>query len=251
MTASHASVAHIIADDAKKRFRNLRARYTRDKKKIKRKKKLGGADEVQDAKKETSELYQYLGWLDTHVTSLRRSKGNLTAISETSSRAGDSDGGDSSPNESDGKSDIEVESSIETSTSEEKMSKATGHAKWEKRDRKNSKKDVDNVEIEMLKCMTKCLKQPTEKQKNEDELFGSFIASQLKSMSPEQNAMAKYQINQICFQIKMSSMGMNTLGYSGSQNFQGFPSSQNFAQAMNPRVPNQTFLQEDQYTLLQ
>ena len=156
----------------------------------------------------------------------------------------------SSLHESDERSDIEFESSIGTSTSDEKISKATGHAKWEKRDRKNSKKGVDNVEVEMLKCMTKCLKQPTEKQTNEDELFGTFIASQLKSMSPEQNAMAKYQINQICFQIKMSTMGRNTLGYVGSQNFQGVPPSQNFAQGVNPRMPGQTLLQDDQYTLL-
>lgn len=67
MTASHASVAHIIADDAKKRFQNIRARYTRDKQKIKGKKKSEGADDVQDVKKEISELYPYLGWLDAHV----------------------------------------------------------------------------------------------------------------------------------------------------------------------------------------
>lgn len=41
----------------------------------------------------------------------------------------------------------------ETSTSEERFSEATGHTKWEKRGRKSAKKDVDSVEVEMLKCM--------------------------------------------------------------------------------------------------
>ncbi len=245
------SVIYIyIVDDAKKRFQNLRARYTRDRQKVKRKKKSGGgAEEVQEAKSQTSELYPYLGWLDAHVISRRRSKGSLVA-SETSSHAEESDGNgnDSSLDESEGRSDKELESSLETSTSEEKYSKATGHTKWEKRDRKSAKKNVDNVEVEILKTMSQCLKKPPEKQKSEDELFGSFVASQLKSMSPEQNAMAKFQINQICFQIKMSNMGM-PVGYSPQSN-QGFHPSQNFPPTMNPRMPSQPFLPDDQYTLL-
>ena len=71
---------HIVDKDAKKRFQNLRPiyMYTRDKQKVKRTKKSGsGADEVQDAKKETSEFYPYLGWLDEHVINRRRSKGSL------------------------------------------------------------------------------------------------------------------------------------------------------------------------------
>ena len=55
---------------------------------------------MQDAKKETSELYRYLGWLDAHVIARRRSKGSLAA-SETSSHAEESDGHDSSLDESD------------------------------------------------------------------------------------------------------------------------------------------------------
>lgn len=78
LTGSVAYIIHFIADDAKKRFKNLRARYTRDKNKVTKKKKSGGGtDEVQDAKKETSELYPYLGSLDSHVTRRRRSKGSL------------------------------------------------------------------------------------------------------------------------------------------------------------------------------
>lgn len=240
------SVNHIVAEDAKKRFQNLRARYTRDKQKVKRTKKSGGgADEVQEAKKETSELYPYLGWLDEHVINRRRSKGSLVAISDSSSLADESDDSGSDA-KSDGRSNKEPESKAsETSTSEERYSKVTGHKKWEKRDRKSTKFDVDNVEVKMLKCMTECLKKPVEQQKDEDELFGSFVASQLKTMQPQQNALAKFHINQICFQMKMPNMGIANLGYSGSQNTQGFPPSQNLAPIMNPQMPSHSFQQGD------
>ena len=174
---------------------------------------------MQDAKKETSELYPYLGWLDVHVINRRRSKGSLVSVSNASSLAVESDDSESDA-KSDGRSKIDGESEAQkTSASEERYSKATGHTKWKKRDRNSTKKDVYSVEVEMLKCMTQCLKKPVEQEKDEDELFGSFVASQLKSMQPEQNAMAKFHINQICFQIKMPNMGIGSLGYSGSQNF--------------------------------
>lgn len=97
---------------------------------------------------------------------------------------------------------------VETSTSEERYSKSIGKTKCETQDKKSAKKGLDYVEVEMLKCMTKCLKKPVEQQKDEDKLFGSFVASQLKSMQPEQNVIAKFHINQTCFQINMPNMGM-------------------------------------------
>ena len=206
---------------------------------------------MQDAKKETSELYPYLGWLDVHVINRRRSKGSIVSVSDSSSLAEESDGTESDA-KSDGMSEKSLESkALETSTSEERYSKATGQTKWEKRDKKSAKKDVDCVEVEMLKCMTQCLKKPVEQQKDEDELFGSFVASQLKSMQPEQNAIAKFHINQICFQIKMPNMGMASLGYSSSQNNQRFPRGQNFAPILTPQMPSHSFqLPEEDYNFI-
>ena len=103
---------------------------------------------MMDSKKETSQFYKYLGWLDTHVSSRQRSKGNVPELNDTRSRAEDSDGCDSSLHESDERSDIELESSIGTSTSDENISKATGHAKWEKRDRIVRKVSI----MSRLKC---------------------------------------------------------------------------------------------------
>ena len=84
-------------------------------------------------------------------------------------------------------------------------------------------------------------KETSRKKKDEDELFGSCVASQLKGMSSEQNAMAKYQINQICFQIKMSTLGMPGLGYFSLQNMQSFPTRQNSAPPLSPQMASQPF----------
>ena len=127
LTGSVASIIHFIANDAKKRFKNLRARYTRDKNKVTKKKKSGGGtDKLQDAKKETSELYPYLGWLDSLVTWRWRSKGSLVRKAQ----AEESDDYASRLDESELESRrSELESSVETSTLEEKYSKATGDGK--------------------------------------------------------------------------------------------------------------------------
>jgi len=130
---------------------------------------------------------------------------------------------------------------VETSTSQERYSKAIGKTKCKKRDKKSAKKDLDYVEVEILKCMTQCLKKPVQQQKDEDKLFGSFVASQLKSMHPEQNAIAKFHINQTCFQIEMPNMGMASLGYSSSQNNQRLPPGQNFAPILNPQMSSHSF----------
>ena len=41
LTGSVASIIHFIADDAKKRFKNLRIRYTRDKNKVTKRRNQG------------------------------------------------------------------------------------------------------------------------------------------------------------------------------------------------------------------
>ena len=196
---------------------------------------------MQDAKRETSELYPDLGCLDVHVINLRRSKGSIVSVSESSSLAEESDDRESDA-KSDGMPEKSLESkAVEASTSEERYSKATSQTKWEKRDKKSAWKDVDYVEVEMLKCTTQCLKKPVEQQKDEDEVFGFFVASQLKSMLPEQNAIAKFHINEICFQIKMPNMRMASLGYASSQNNQQFPPGQKFAPILNPQMYSHSF----------
>ena len=202
----------ILADDDKKRFSNLRSRYTRDKQKLKKKRTSGGgAEDVEEAKKDTSDLYPYLSWLDRFVLSRRRTKGNVISVSEDSELGGSS--------ECDERSEVDIDSS---SSSTENLSKVTGKVKWDKR--KPERKTADEVEVELLKCMTQVVQRPAETPKDADALFGSFVASQLKGMTAEQNAIAKFQINQLCFQIKMSGMGMPPSVYHTGQ----VPSGQTF-----------------------
>ena len=157
-----------------------------------------------------------------HVINQHRSKGSLVSVSDSSSPADESNDNESDV-KSDGGSKENLESkSTETFTLEELYSKATGHTKWKKRDRKSAKKDVDSVEAEMFR--TECFKKPVEQQKDKDELSGSLVASQLKSLQPGQNTMAKVHVNQTCFQLKMPHMGLASLGYPGSQNFVPMPS---------------------------
>ena len=65
--------------------------------------------------------------------------------------------------------------------------------------------------------MSQFAKRSAETPKDADELFGSFVASQLRKMTAEQNAIARFQINQLCFQIKMSGMGLPPSAYNSSQ----------------------------------
>ena len=75
-------------------------------------------------KKKTSELYLYLRWLDVHVINWQKRKGSPVSVSNSSSPAEESE----SDAKSDGRSKKDMESEApETSTSEERYSKATGH----------------------------------------------------------------------------------------------------------------------------
>ncbi|KAK3750224.1 hypothetical protein QZH41_015571, partial [Actinostola sp. cb2023] len=69
-------------EEAKVLFQNLRSRYSRDKKRIKSKQVSGtSTDEVEIAKKEASEMFVYLTWLDEYVQP-RRSKSNFPQQAE-------------------------------------------------------------------------------------------------------------------------------------------------------------------------
>ena len=71
-----------VGKDAENAFRNLRNRYSRDKKKINRS-SGSGADAVKTAKKEASELFSYLEWLDPYVQQ-RNSSSNLILVQDDS-----------------------------------------------------------------------------------------------------------------------------------------------------------------------
>jgi hypothetical protein len=79
------------ADDAKRTFKNLRARYSRENRKIKKMKRSGtSSKEVLNAVRETSDTFPYFYFLDNYI-SPRAIKSNLIALDHTSSREYDSD----------------------------------------------------------------------------------------------------------------------------------------------------------------
>ena len=108
-----ASIVIFLGKEAETAFRNLRNRYSRDKK-IKNAKVSGtGTDSVTDARRETSELFPYLEWLEPYIQP-RSSISNLVVISHESDITADStdkdDECDRSSNsaEPDKQSDVQV-----------------------------------------------------------------------------------------------------------------------------------------------
>ena len=71
-----------------------------------------------------------------------------------------------------------------------------------------------DVELEVMKVVGEGLKtmcssmqqqpQAAKEEKDEDDLFGVFVASQLKCMDQSRKARAKYHINNMIFQVMMS-----------------------------------------------
>lgn len=76
--------------EAETAFRNLRNGYSRDKKGVRNATVSGtGTDSVTDAKRETSELFLYLEWLEPYIQP-RSSTSNLVVINDDSDLTADS-----------------------------------------------------------------------------------------------------------------------------------------------------------------
>ena len=198
-----------VGKDAENAFKNLRNRYSRDKKKV-QSAKVSGTDtqSVTDAKSETSDLYSFLAWLDPYVQP-RQSATNLVQVEDVSDEANDVlDIGDN-PNRS-----KTPDPSCESDSSESLFkSKVTGRVK-----RPRAKDDfIDSAELELIKSIGNRLAH-TEKQKDKDEesLFGDLIASQLRKMPNQaERLIAKMEMNNIVYThlLKSSSQEGQHIGY--------------------------------------
>ena len=105
---------------AKRKFENLRARYSREKRGIKKAKKSGTSSaEVLGAVKEASDTFPYLHFLDNHI-SPRATKSNLVEKCEESDHKNDGDGDDENDD-----SNMDTSSSASYSTVEETESEST------------------------------------------------------------------------------------------------------------------------------
>jgi len=201
----------IIGTEARDLFKNLRNRYSRDKKRIKGQKVSGkGSQEVKEAEQESSELFKYLRWLDPYVQP-RKSKSNIYASSGSQDHSNDdSEGLDDVDSEthlrcttpSSEISSVDLETSGTTASSTQRKeydnmkSETTGQPKYRKR-KSIVDKTVDKAELELMQSLSTRLTSRSEekKEKDEDDLFCELLATQLRQLNPRDKLLIKMQIN--------------------------------------------------------
>ena len=174
---------------------------------------------------EASDTFLYLHFSDKHI-SPRATNSNLVERREESDHEDDGDGG----NEND---DSYMETSSAASTVEDTESESTSSKAGSSKDHvsdssaskqkqpkvlstRKSKQTTTKVDVELevmkavgrgLKTMCSSLQQQPQAakaEKDEGDLFGVFVASQLKCMDQSRKARAKYHINNMIFQVMMS-----------------------------------------------
>ena len=200
----------IIGKEAKELFKNLRNRYSRDKKRIKGQKDSGkGSQEVKEAEQQSSELFKFLRWLDPYIQP-RKSKSNICATSGSQDHSNDdSEGLDGvdlethlrSSTPSNEISSLDFETTRTASSTQRKeydnmKSETTGQPKYRKR-KSNVDKTIDNAELELMQSLsTRLTSKPEErKEKDEDDLFCELLATQLRQLNPRDKLLIKMTIN--------------------------------------------------------
>ena len=136
-----------IGKEAKNAFKNLRNRYSRDRKKCNA--KVSGTDpqSVVDAKQQTSGLYSFLAWLEPYIQP-RRSSTNLVVVEAKDSDAQDEES-----------TDVENDRMSTRSGTPEPdplhKSKVTGRPKYlhTKRSKPADRVGIEGSEIEFLKTI--------------------------------------------------------------------------------------------------
>ena len=192
-------------------FRNLRNKYSREKKKVRQVKVSGsGSKEVDDVKSELSGMFPYLQWLDPYVKE-RKTKTNFN------SEIQDDDASDSESEVSDIRMDSSgtPDAEISSDTSESHSATSLPQASWKfhKHTAKNSKKkkvDHEEAEFALIKSLGESIAKQKEakdtvKQRDDNDIFGELIASQLKQLPSDRNVMVKMQISNLIYQNMMSS----------------------------------------------
>lgn len=173
-----------------------------------------------DAKRETSELFLYLEWLEPYIQP-RSSTSNLVVINDDSYLTADSTD-----------KDDECDRSSNSPVADNKVifkSQVTGRTKYTKRTR--AKDDVDSAELEFLQTIgDKLKKKPTQPQRDEESIFGDLIASQLRQLPYHERVMAKMEISNVVYSRFLRKNSTNT-GY-----FPGHKVSQVYSQT-NVREP--------------
>lgn len=219
-----------VGKEAETAFRNLRNRYSRDKKKIRNATvSATGTDSVTDVKRETSELFLYLEWLEPYIQP-RSSTSNLVMVNDDSDLTADSTDKDDDCDRS--------SNSAEPDNKVMFKSQVTGCTKYTKRNR--AKDDVDSAELEFLQTIGDRLKEkPTQPQRDEESIFGDLIASQLRQLPYHERVMAKLEIGNVVYSHLLRKNSNPNPGYLAG----GFSTQEQRSHDM-PQVYSQTNVRE-------
>lgn len=216
-------------------FKNLRNRYSRDKKKV-HSAQVSGTDtqSVVAAKQQTGELYSFLAWLEPYIQP-RRSSTNLVVV----------DGKDTCSDAPDEEStDVENDRmSTRSSTPEPDplyKSKVTGRPKYlhAKRPKPADRVGIEGSEIEFLKTIGEHLvnKDSHKEVRDEESLFGDLIASQLRKMPDHDRLVTKMEINNLIYSRLMKASSQEAIDNTG------------YAATRYPEVANRVYSERQSIT---
>lgn len=180
-----------------------------------------------DTKKETSELFLYLEWLEPYIQP-RSSTSNLVVINDDlTADSTDKDGDcDRSSNSAEPDNKVTFKSQV------------TGRTKYTKRN--TAKDDVDNAELEFLQTIKDRLKEkPTQPQRDGERIFSDLIASQLHQLPYHERVMAKMEISNVVYSRLLRKNSNPNPGYLAG----GFPTQEQRSHDM-PQVYSQTNVRE-------
>ena len=164
---------------------------------------------MKDAEKQSSELFNYLRWLDPYIQ-LRQTTSNLLANStdhEESATIDESRDSDTQYSEDlQGLSPISDTSATSSINSLKRdgsiISETTGKIKYCEKKKASDNNNVDEVELELIKSISSNIKNKSsecQKEKDEDELFCGLLSTQLRQLNQMDKLLVKMQINNIIY----------------------------------------------------
>ena len=167
------------------------------------------------AKDEVEDMFLFLAWFDPFYKP-RKTSSNLITV-DSGHEASENDDNQNFEN----KSDITETSLSDADSKSSNNFGPTIKAKLQvKKDKRKSNDDVTTTEVEVLQSIGASLGQKQTSSlnsKDEDELFGALIASQMRQIAPEREALAKMQISNILYQEMLASFSTMPVPYNTEQ----------------------------------
>lgn len=171
---------------------------------------------------EIEDMFFYLAWLDPFYKP-RKTSSNFITIDSGNEGSEDDD-----TQNVDGKSNMTETTSSDADNHAASNFRPTRTPKLQmKRKSAGRNQDVANAEVQVLQSIGEKLGQKkTPYFKDEDELFGAWIASQMRQIAPERKVVAKMQISNIVYQEMLALFNSMPLSYTGGQGSWKYPQQQ-------------------------